>query len=370
MKRLRPLTLLKQRRQIDFWILIFAISFALFGILMIFESSNVAAFRDFGDKYHFIKDQSVWFSIGLVCLVIASVIPYKKYYLFSVPLLIVTVISLLAVFIPGIGVKAYGAKRWVSLGPINFQPAELAKLTLIFYLSAWLESKEKKRLVPFLLLLSLIVGLVVLEPDLGTGVILTTIAIMMYFLSGASLWEFLLLIPIAIVSVLILIVSSPYRFKRLTAYFNPNLDPLGSSYHIRQVLITLASGGIYGLGVGASRQKYQFLPEATTDSIFAIIGEEFGFIGAFVLIILFGIFLYRIFKVAKKTTDRYGFLLASGIFLLFVSQLVINLGAIVALLPLTGVPLPFISYGGSNLVVSLTAVGIILNISRYGVSKE
>jgi len=337
---------------------------------MIFESSNVAAFKDFGDKYHFVKEQMISFFIGLCIMFVTSFIHYKRYYYLSLVLLIVTIILLIAVFIPGISIKAYGARRWLGFAFFNFQPAELAKLSLIIYLSAWFSNKEKGRLIPFLLLISLIVGLVILEPDLGTAVIMVTISIVVYFLSGAPIWQFLFIIPTIILSLIGLAVSSPYRLRRLTTFFDPNADPLGASYHIRQILISLGSGGLFGIGLGASKQKYQYLPEATTDSIFAIIGEEFGFLGAIILIIMFLIFFYRIVRIAKRAPDRQSYLLASGIFVLFAVQLLINLSAIVALLPLTGVPLPFISYGGSNLIISFTAIGILLNISKYVIDKK
>ncbi|MBI3379871.1 cell division protein FtsW [Candidatus Gottesmanbacteria bacterium] len=358
-----PFKLFKQKKQFDYWILTFAILFSLFGILMIFESSNVIAFKQFGDKYYFIKEQLKWFGLGLIGLIVTSFISYKRFYNWSFPLLILTIISLLMVFIPGVGIKTLGASRWLNIGFIKFQPSEMAKLVIIFYLSAWFSNKETSRLLPFLLLISLVVGLVVIQPDLGTAIILTFIAIILYFLSGAKIWHFLMLIPAILFSVLGLIITSVYRFRRFTTFLNPNSDPLGASYHIRQILISLGSGGFWGLGLGSSRQKYQYLPEASTDSIFAIVGEELGFIGSAVLIILIIFFLYRLFLIARKAQDRYGFLMASGIFAFFASQMLINLGAIVALFPLTGVPLPFISYGGSNLVVSLTVVGIILNIS-------
>lgn len=331
---------------------------------MIFESSNVEAFKDFGDKYFFIKEQLKWLLMGIGAIVIMTVFPYKKLYSLSFPFLIVTIISLLMVFIPGLGVKALGAARWLKIGFIRFQPSEMAKLAMIFYLSAWFSKKEKGRLMPFVLLTGLVVGLVILQPDLGTAIILSLIAIVMYFISGAPIWHFLLLVPTVILGTLVLIITSAYRFRRLTTFLDPNMDPLGASYHIRQILISLGSGGFWGMGLGSSRQKYQYLPEASTDSIFAIIGEELGFIGCIIFILLNIVFLYRIYKTAKRTSDKYGFLMASGIYTLFASHILINLGAIVALFPLTGVPLPFISYGGSNLVISLTAIGILLNINR------
>ncbi len=365
----KTLKFFKQKKQIDFNIPILAIFFSLFGMLMIFESSNVLAYIDFSDKYYFIKEQLKWLILGIICLIITSKVSYKRYYSLSFPLLIITIISLIAVFIPGLGVKALGASRWLRLGPLNFQPSELAKLTTIFYLSAWFSNKEKGRLGPFLLFTSLVVGLVILQPDLGTAIILSIIAISLYFLSGASIWHFLMLVPAIVAAIFILIITSAYRFRRFTTFLNPNQDPLGASYHIRQILIALGSGGFWGLGLGSSRQKYQYLPEASTDSIFAIVGEELGFIGSALFIIVSVFFLYQIIKIAKKSQDRYGFLMAGGIFTLFASHLLINLGAIVALFPLTGVPLPFISYGGSNLVISLVAIGIIINISKNVATK-
>lgn len=334
-------------------------------MLMIFESSNVSAFRDFGDKYHYVKDQFKGFVIGLSGMIIISLIPYKKFYDWSLPLLFITLIFLFAVFVPGLGIKAYGASRWLDFHFLNFQPTEFAKLVLILYFSAWLKDREKGRFLPFLLLLGLIVGLVILQPDMGTALIITIIAILMYFISGAPIRHFTALIPFLLIGTFVLAVSSPYRLKRLTTFLNPNQDPLGASYHIRQILISLGSGGLFGVGLGNSLQKYQYLPEANTDSIFAIMAEEFGFIGSTVFIIIFLIFLLRILRVAQHAPDKYSMLLAAGVLTFFAAQFAMNLGAMVTLLPLTGIPLPFISYGGSSLAISLTAVGIVLNVSKH-----
>lgn len=365
-----PVRLIHQKKKIDIWIAILAVCLCLFGLVMIFESSNVSAYRDFGDKYHYIKEQSVWFLLGLISMSVTSFISYKKYFYLSVPMLLVTIVLLLAVFISGIGIHALGARRWINIGSFNLQPSEVTKLTFIFYLAAWFATKEKGRLIPFLLLLGLLAGLIILQPDLGTAIILSVIAIIMYFLSGAPLWHFTLLLPCMVVAVLGLAISSPYRLQRLTTFLNPNSDPLGSSYHIRQIILSLGSGGLFGVGLGSSRQKYEFLPEATTDSIFAIFGEDFGFIGSFIFLCIFVFLLYRIFLVVKRAPDKHSFLLSGGIFALISTHLAINLGAIVALLPLTGVPLPFISYGGSNLVILLTSIGILLNISKHTIIKS
>ncbi|KKS98563.1 MAG: stage V sporulation protein E, cell division protein FtsW [Candidatus Gottesmanbacteria bacterium GW2011_GWA2_43_14] len=360
----------RQEKKSDFLLLGLSLLFTLFGLLMIYEASNFAAFESFADKYHFVRDQFVWSLIGVVVMGLAAFFPYKKYFQLSVPFLLVTIVSLIAVLIPGLGIKVLGARRWLSLGFINFQPSELAKLTLIIYLASWLNSKEKGRLASFMVLLSIIVGLVLLQPDLGTAIILTAIFLTVYFVSQAPWWQFVLLIPLSVLGVLIMAVISPYRYQRLMTFFNPELDPLGSSYHIRQILISLGSGGLSGLGLGASRQKYLYLPEATTDSIFAIIGEELGFLGSGILIFLYLLFLYRIFLTVKNAPDKMSYLLGSGIMAFFGFQIIVNLGSMVAVLPLTGVPLPFISYGGSSLLVSLTCVGIILNISRQAVKKK
>ncbi len=366
----KQLKLLKQRKKWDFWVLIIPLILSLFGILMIYEASNVSAFRDFADKYHYVKDQFNWLFIGLIVLTITSFIEYKKYYFLSVPIIMTAILSLLLVLVPGIGVKALGAKRWINLGSFNFQPSELTKLAVIIYLSSWFAAEEKKRFFAFLLLFSFIVGLVAFQPDLGTAVILSLIFLVMYFLSEAPLLHFFILIPIVFLSVAALTFISPYRMARLTTFFNPNIDPLGSSYHIRQILIGFGSGGLWGVGLGASRQKYQFLPEATTDSIFAIIGEEFGFIGAIFIISIFVFFLYKIFNIIRFSPDKQSFLLSGGIFTLFAVQILINLGSMVVLFPLTGVPLPFLSYGGSSLIMLFAAVGILLNISKNSVSKK
>ncbi len=369
MRKFSSFHLLGQSSYFDILIILIPVFLSLFGIVMIYEASNVIAFQNFSDKYHFIKDQLIWFIIGLSSLVTLSFIPYKKYYFLSVPIFIFSLVFLILVLVPGLGITALGAKRWLNLGGVSFQPSEFVKVALILYLASWFSSPEKNRGMAFFLLMFLVIGLVLLQPDLGTGVILTMIFLVMYFLSAAPLWHFFILIPFVLFSILFLSITSPYRLRRVTSFLNPNIDPLGASYHIRQILIALGSGGLWGLGLGASRQKYQYLPEVTTDSIFAIIGEEFGFIGTAFLILLFVVLIIRIYRIISHAPDKHSFLLGSGVLALIASQVLINLGSMVALFPLTGVPLPFISYGGSNLIVSLSSIGIILSISRYGVFK-
>ena len=336
----------------------------VFGIFSIYNASSVSAFTDFGDKYYYLKEQLKWFGFGFFSLIFFSLFDYRKLYFFSPFLLLLAIVLLALVFIPGLGIKAYGASRWLDFRLFSFQPSELAKFSLVIYLSAWFSEKEKGRLWAFLLLSGLLLVLIFLQPDMGTAVVLASTAILLYFLSGAPLWHLATLLPIAGACGYILIRISPYRFQRLVSFLNPNTDPLGVSYHLRQILIALGSGGLWGLGLGQSRQKYAYLPESTTDSIFAIIGEEVGFVGATVLILFFLFCFWRGFKIAKSAPDRFGQLLAAGITSWLAIQVFVNLSAMVALIPLTGVPLPFISYGGSSLVVALSGVGILLNISR------
>ena len=368
-KRKKRVVLKKQKKERDYLLILAVIFLSLFGLLMIFEASTVSAYQEFGDKYYFVKEQSKWLGIGIIALLVFSFLDYHRLYNLAVPLLFSTICLLGAVFIPGIGIKVKGASRWLNLRIFSFQPAELAKLILTVYLSAWFSSKEKSRLIAFLFLLSIILGLVVLEPDLGTTVIIAATAMILYFVSENPISHFFLLIPLGFFSFLGLALISPYRFKRLVTFFDPSTDPQGASYHIRQILLALGSGGLTGIGVGKSRQKYLFLPEATTDSIFAIIGEEFGFFGAFILILLFLFIIYRGFSIAKRAPDRFGRFLAVGITAGFAIQVIINLSAMVVLLPLTGAPLPLLSYGGSSLLITFVGMGILFNISRQRVSR-
>ena len=353
-----------KRRPGDRWMLFAVVVLSLFGILMVYDSSVAIAVRDFGNQYYYLRDQLKWLIIGFVSLTIFSFIDYHYWYKIALPMLLVTLVLLMAVFLPGIGVRALGAHRWINFGFFVLQPAELAKLTLVVYLSAWFSVRERERLGAFILLVGMVVGLVLLEPDLGTSVIIVAIALILYFASGAPVIHFAAIMPVLAAGIVGLAVISPYRMARLTTFMHPDRDPLGSSYHIRQALLGLGSGGWFGVGVGQSRQKYEYLPEANTDSIFAIIGEETGFAGGVAVILMFLFTAWRGFRIAKRAGDGFGRLLATGITAWISLQSIINLSAMVALMPLTGVPLPFISYGGSSLIIMLAAVGIVLNISK------
>jgi cell division protein FtsW len=348
----------------DRWVWLTVLLLSLFGILMVYDSSVAIAIRDFGNQYYYAREQAKWLIAGMAVLMLCSVIDYHFWRTLALPMLLGTLVLLLAVFLPGIGVRALGAHRWINFGFFVLQPAELAKLTLVVYLSAWFTHSERDRFFSFLLLLVMVVGLVLIEPDLGTGIIIVTLAVILYFSSGAPLIHFAILVPVFAIAVLALAVISPYRMARLTTFLHPEVDTQGAGYHIHQALLAIGSGGLVGVGLGQSRQKYEYLPEANTDSIFAIIGEELGFIGAAAVILTFLFLIWRGLRIAKRAPDRFGTLVALGITVWIAVQTGINLSAMVALMPLTGVPLPFISYGGSSLIIVLAAVGILLNVSR------
>ncbi len=351
-------------KRIDLVLLISVIFLTIFGLFMVYDASSFVAFRDFGDKYAYVKDQIIWIILGFSALVFFVHFNYHRFYNFALPLLLFSIGLLVMVFIPGFSLKLLGARRWIDFGLFTVQPSEIVKLSLAIYLSAWLSSKEKGRMGAFLLLLFLILGLVMLQPDMGTAAIILSLSVTLYFLSGASITHLLLMGPVMFLAALVLIVIEPYRAARLATFLNFNQDISSSSYHVRQILIALGSGGLMGVGLGNSLQKYAYLPENATDSIFAIIAEELGFVGAVGIIGVFLLIIFRGFSISKNAKDMFGKLLAAGITTFLAAQVFINLAAQTALLPLTGIPLPFISHGGTALIMNLTSIGILLNIKR------
>lgn len=351
-------------RQIDIILLSTVFLLCAFGLFMIYDVSSLIAFRDFGDKYHYIKEQSLWATIGMILLFFFSSFDYHRLYNLSLPLLISAIVFLLLVFIPGIGIRALGATRWVNFGFFTFQPAEFVKLSLAIYLSAWFSKKEKGRFLAFLLLVGLVFTLIILQPDMGTAMIVLMEGLIIYFLSGGNIFYFLALVPVMLAGGFAVISFAPYRLQRLTSFLKTQESLNNTSYHVKQILIALGMGGVFGVGLGNSLQKYAYLPENVTDSIFAIIAEELGFVGATILIFLFIVVVIRGLNIAMKARDNFGRLLAGGIVMFIGLQVMINLAAMVVFVPLTGIPLPFISYGGSALIVDLSAVGILLNISK------
>lgn len=334
-----------------------------FGLIMIYSASVAEGARDFGNKWHFVSLQLKWAGVGLVGALLLSRINSRVWDLLSPYILVVGLLLLFLVAIPGIGTKVLGARRWLVLPGITLQPAELIKLVEVIYLSSWL-GKKNVTLPQFGFFLTLVAGLIMLEPDMGTTIVVVMLALALYYLNGYPLKHFLLFGVIGLAAASIFILAEPYRLERVKTFLDPTQDPQGSSYHIRQVILALGSGGISGVGIGRSRQKYEYLPEATTDSIFAVAGEELGFIGASILILSFVYFLSLIFKVSTGATSNFDRSLSAGVGSWMAIQIVLNLSSMVAFTPLTGVPLPLVSYGGSALITTLLGLGIVLSIAR------
>ncbi len=335
----------------------------VFGLIMIYSASVAEGARDFGNKWHFMQLQLKWAGVGLLVMFGVSFIPPKLWERLAPLLLIGGLFLLVLVVIPGIGTKVQGARRWLVLPGIVLQPAELIKLVEVIYLSSWLHTR-KINLPQFGVFVATLAGLIMLQPDMGTTLVVTLLAVTMYFLAGYPVRHLLVIGGSGAVLAAILIMAEPYRLERVKTFIDPLHDTQGSSYHMRQVLLSLGSGGISGLGIGRSRQKYAYLPEATTDSIFAVVGEELGFIGGVLLVLAFIYYLSLIFKVAAGEHDKFAASLVSGIGAWIGLQVCLNLAAMVALIPLTGIPLPLVSYGGSALITMLTGVGLVVAVAR------
>ncbi len=344
----------------------------LLGLVILASASIVMSQERFGENYYYLKHQ-VFFGlfIGMGAAWVAYKLPLPLWQKIALPLFLLSFLFLLLVFVPGVGYGRGGASRWVEVGGLSFQPSEIAKLAFILYLSVWFKDKAKERfsrhnesLFPFLFMSGLLGILLIVQPDIGTlGVILIT-GLFIYYLAGSPLYHVGALIGGGAALFLLLMKIAPYRAQRITSFFNPQIDPLGISYQINQALIAIGSGGLLGFGIGHSSQKYNFLPEPISDSIFAIWSEETGFVGAVILIFLFMIFIWRGFIISLSSEDRFLRLLGAGITTWIGLQAFINIGAISGVMPLTGLPLPFISYGGSSLIISLIATAILLRISK------
>lgn len=349
---------------IDKKLLVVTVVLILLGLVALTDASAPIALRDFSDKYYFAKQQLIWALLGFVIMIIVSKIHYLVWKRLATYIFFGAVMMLIVVLIPGVGSKLLGAKRWILLGPLSFQPAEFAKLAISMYIAK--VASSEKRTASFLLPIALVSFLIMLEPDLGTTIVVAGIGIVQAFLAGINIFYFLGAMTSAAIATILLIITSDYRRARLLTFLESATDPLGSAYHIRQILLSLGIGGLFGIGLGQSRQKFLFLPEAATDSIFAVIAEEVGFIGAGALIMLFAYFIFRGYKIVISSPDKFSFILSAGIVTWIGGQTLLNIGSMVALVPLTGIPLPLFSYGGSSLTTVLLAIGILLNISKYG----
>lgn len=342
------------------------------GLVMISSASVVISYNNFGYNYYYIMHQFLYgFLPGMFLLYVFQRINLHYLKKYAGIIFLAAIILLLAVFIPELSFSAKGANRWIALGDFSFQPSEIAKLTFIVYLAAWLESKGTnirnftEGLAPFSVILLLIAVLLAMQPDIGTLTVVAIMAMIMFYASGAPLTHLAALALSGMMGIFALIKIAPYRMDRLMVFLHPEIDPKGIGYQINQAILALGSGGILGMGFGHSRQKFNYLPESIGDSIFAVIGEELGIIGLVVILVLFLIFALRGFRIARNAPDNFTKFAAVGITSWIVFQAVINIAAITSLMPLTGIPLPFISYGGSSLIVSLSGVGILLNISKH-----
>lgn len=357
-------------------ILLFIITLllSLIGVFILYESSSYTAILNIGDRYHFVKNQLMWVGGGVILAFILSRFDYRKAYPLALPALIITGILLIVVFIPGIGLELKGSNRWIDLKFIVVQPSELLKISLTMYLAAWLSRKESNRLGAFLILFFVFVGLVAMEPDLGSALVVATTSVIVYFLSGTKMKEMVIIAAVLIAGIIALIKFEPYRVERFMAFRNFDVHDLSTtSYHMRQVLIAVGSGGLTGVGLGNSVQKYAYVPENTTDSIFAIYAEETGFIGSLFLLGVIAIQLYLGFLISLRSSDAFGMLFGIGIVTFLCVQTFLNIGSQVVVVPLTGVPLPFISYGGSAMMINFAAIGVLLSIARFsgkGVKKS
>lgn len=342
------------------------------GIVMIFSASSIYSWEKYKDAAFFLKRHLSFVFIGVIAAFLAMGTDYRKLKKYSKPLLACALILLVLVLIPGIGREVGGARRWFRFKFLSFQPSELASLALIIYMADFISRKKNvinnfwQGFLPAMLILGLTAGLVILQPDLGTCLALVILVFTMFFLAGLRL-SYLLYIALVNLPVLfILIFSVPYRRMRILTFLNPWADPKGSGFQIIQSQVALGSGGFFGLGLGHSLQKLFYLPAAHTDFVFSIIGEELGLLGTLGIIILFMVFIHQGYKIAKNAPDVFGHFLALGLVLMIALKAAINIGVSCGILPTKGLPLPFISYGGSSFVFDLIYVGLLLNIARTG----
>jgi cell division protein FtsW len=362
--------------KIDRSLLYIILALLFFGLVMIASAGIAYSKTRFGDPYFFFKHQLFYGVLpGLFILYVVQKINYTFWKKISFLFFIASIACLILVFVPDVGTRIYGASRWIQLGSFSFQPSEMLKLSLILYLAAWLEHRTEKikdfyeGLVPFVAIVAIASFLLIKQPDMGTLGVIILISLSIYFISGARLSHIILMGGLGSMALYILVKIEAYRMDRLLVFLHPELDPRGIGYQVNQALLAIGSGGIFGVGLGHSLQKFNYLPEPVGDSIFAIIGEELGLIGGVFLCLLFLAFALRGLRLAQRTPDRFGKLVVVGIVSWIIFQAFINISAIIGLIPLTGIPLPFISYGGTSIIFLMVGVGILLNISKY-VSME
>ncbi len=341
------------------------------GLVVLSSAGIIDAQKKFGSSYYYLNHQLLFGVLpGLVLMFLFSKIDYKVWRKISLLMLFGVLVLMVMVFIPRFGLGLKGASRWINLVGFTFQPSELLKISLIIYLAAWFGGRDQRLknwvygMAPFFLVLSFVAVLLALQPDVGTLIVVSIIALGLYFAAGVSMKQFFAVILVLLVGVAGLIVIEPYRFNRIKSFINPSVDPRGISYQVNQSMISNGSGGLFGVGFGRSTQKYGFLPEVVHDSIFAVLAEELGLIGSAIIIALFLFLSFNLTRIAGRVSDKFGMLLVMGINIWIMSQAFINIAAMSGLAPLTGIPLPFISYGGTAMISLLAGLGIVLNVSK------
>ena len=360
-------------RRPDFALLAVVAVLLVIGLDMVYSASYVIAHNNpaYGSDTYFLVRQLMWAAMGGLGLLIVQVIDYHLWQRVTLPLIALTVVLLVVVLVSRFGHSAYGAQRWLTIGPLpSLQPSEFAKFALVLYYAGWLSRRGDRMTsfsevtLPFGMTIAVICSLVVLQPDLGSAFVIASTGVCLFFVAGADIRHLILGLVVGGCAMALIIFGAGYRSQRITTFLNPSSDPLGVGWNITQAQIALGSGGLFGLGLGASRQKFYYLPNAQTDAIYAVIGEELGLLGTVAILILFAIIAYRGYHIALEAPDTYGALLAAGVTSWLVIQALINIGVVTAVIPFTGIPLPFVSFGGSSLIVSLLAVGVLLNVSR------
>ncbi|MGM9925281.1 MAG: stage V sporulation protein E [Bacillus sp. (in: firmicutes)] len=356
----------------DFILIIVTLSLLSIGLIMVYSASAIwATYKFDGDSFYFAKRQMLFAGVGVGAMFFIMNINYWTWRTWAKVLIIACFVMLVAVLIPGVGMERNGSRSWIGVGAFSVQPSEFMKLAMIAFLAKFLSENQKyittikKGLGPSLGIVFLAFGIIMLQPDLGTGTVMVGTCIVMIFVAGAKISHFAWLGLMGVGGFVALVLSAPYRIKRITSFLDPWQDPLGSGFQMIQSLLAIGPGGLFGLGLGQSRQKFFYLPEPQTDFIFAILSEELGFIGGSFVILLFALLLWRGIRIAIGAPDLYGSFLAVGIISMVAIQVMINIGVVTGLMPVTGITLPFLSYGGSSLTLMLMAIGVLLNISRH-----
>jgi len=366
----RALAPIERRHGPDYILLTAVLVLVVLGLIAVYSSSYALAYVDYGDPNYFIRRQVIFAGAGAAGLACMTLIDYRILLRLSPLLILLAVIGLAAALLPGISVEQNGANRWIGIGPLVGQPSEFAKLAVIIYIAAWLSAKgEQVRdftlgVIPFVVTVGLVCALVVLEPDLDTTLLIALTAGTLFFVAGARLLHVLMLVASAAMFTFLFVLVGGYGINRILTFTSAESDPQGAGFQTLQMLVAFGSGGLTGLGLGVSRQKFFYVPGSHTDGVLAIIGEELGFIGTLLVMMLFAIVLWRGIRIVRRAADPFGSLMAMGIIAWFSFQMLMNVGGVTRMLPLMGIPLPLVSYGGTALAINLVAIGLLLSISR------